>query len=60
MDKDRIAGAAKRMKGTVKQAIGKIAGDRKTQAEGAREKAAGTAQNAVGGVKDSIRETAKK
>jgi uncharacterized protein YjbJ (UPF0337 family) len=41
MDKDRIAGSAKQAKGSVKEAIGKVTGDTKTQAEGAAEKAAG-------------------
>jgi len=38
MDKDRIAGSAKQAKGSVKEAIGKVTGDTKTQAEGAAEK----------------------
>lgn len=60
MDKDRIAGAAKQLKGSVKRAIGKITGDRKMQAEGTAEKAAGKARNTVGGVKDSVRDAVKK
>ena len=32
MDKDRIAGTAKQVKGSVKEAIGKITGDAKLQA----------------------------
>jgi uncharacterized protein YjbJ (UPF0337 family) len=59
MDKDRIAGSAKRTKGSVKEAIGKITGDSKTQAEGATEKTAGRAQNTVGGVKDTVRDATK-
>ena len=34
MDKDRIEGAAKQAKGAVKEAVGKVAGDAKLQAEG--------------------------
>jgi len=34
MDKDRIAGAAKQVKGSVKEAIGKVTGDAKTQDRG--------------------------
>lgn len=37
MDKDRIAGAAHQVKGAVKEALGKVTGDAKTQAEGAAE-----------------------
>jgi uncharacterized protein YjbJ (UPF0337 family) len=43
MDKDRIAGSAKKTKGSVEEAIGKITGDSKTQADGAAEKTAGQA-----------------
>ena len=35
MDKDRIAGGAKHVKGSVKESIGKVTGDRETEAEGA-------------------------
>ena len=60
MDKDRIAGAARQVKGAVKETVGRVTGDGKTQAEGAAEKAAGKVQNAVGGAKDVIRNAAKK
>ena len=60
MDKDRIAGAAHETKGAVKEAIGKAIGDSKLQSDGATEKTAGQIQNAVGGVKDSVRDMLKK
>ncbi len=56
MDKDRIIGSAKEIKGAVKEAVGKVTGDKKTQAEGVAEKAAGKVQNAVGGVKDAAKD----
>ncbi len=56
MDKDRIEGAAKQAKGAVKDAIGKVTGDTKLQAEGKADKAEGKVQNAVGGAKDKLRE----
>ena len=59
MDKDRIAGAAKQATGSVKEAIGKVTGDTKVQAEGTTEKAAGKVQNTVGGAKDGVRDTLK-
>jgi uncharacterized protein YjbJ (UPF0337 family) len=59
MDKDRIAGAAHQVKGAVKETIGKVTGDAKTQAEGAAEKMAGKVQNVIGGAKDAIRDTVK-
>jgi uncharacterized protein YjbJ (UPF0337 family) len=58
MDKDRIEGSAHQAKGAVKEAVGKVTGDTKTQAEGKVEKAAGKVQNAVGGAKDAIRKEA--
>lgn len=60
MDKDRIDGAAKQVKGSIKEAIGKVTGDSKTQAEGVAEKAAGKVQSSVGGAKDAARDTLKK
>ncbi len=59
MDKDRVAGSAKKAKGSVKEAIGKVTGDSKTQAEGTAEKTAGQTQNAVGGIKDTVRDATK-
>ncbi len=60
MDKDRIEGAAKQVKGTIKEAVGKNTGDSKTEAEGKAEKTAGKIQNAVGGAKDTARDALKK
>jgi uncharacterized protein YjbJ (UPF0337 family) len=56
MDRDRVEGAAHQAKGAVKEVIGKVTGDAKTEAEGAAEKAAGKVQNSVGGIKDAARE----
>ena len=59
VDKDRIAGSAKEIKGSVKQAAGKLVGDAKLESQGAAEKTAGKIQNAVGGLKDTLKETPK-
>ena len=59
MDKDRLAGSAKVVKGTVKQAVGKAVGDAKLQSEGNADKIEGKVQNAVGGFKDTVRDTLK-
>ena len=59
MDKDRVVGSAKKTKGSVKEAIGKVTGDSTTQAEGTAEKTAGQAQNAAGGIKDTVRAATK-
>jgi len=59
MDKDRIDGAADKAKGSMKQAAGKLTGDKKLQAEGQMDKAKGAMKNAVGGAKDAIREAGR-
>ncbi len=59
MDKDRVEGAGHQAKGSVKEAVGKMTGDKKTQGEGAAEKAGGKVQNAVGGAKDAVKDWAK-
>jgi uncharacterized protein YjbJ (UPF0337 family) len=60
MDKNRIAGSVKEIKGQAEVAIGKLVGDAKLQSEGKIDIAAGKAQNAIGGASDAIREVAKK
>jgi uncharacterized protein YjbJ (UPF0337 family) len=55
MDKDRIEGSAKQVKGAVKEVAGKVTGDAKLEAEGKSDKVAGKVQNTVGGVKDTLR-----
>jgi uncharacterized protein YjbJ (UPF0337 family) len=60
MDKDRIEGAAKQVKGTIKEAIGKVTGDVKIEAEGVAEKAAGKLQSGVGEAKDAARDVLKR
>jgi uncharacterized protein YjbJ (UPF0337 family) len=56
MDKDRVEGAAKTAGGKLKEAVGKLVGDRKTIVEGQAEQKVGKVQNAVGGLKDTIRD----
>jgi uncharacterized protein YjbJ (UPF0337 family) len=56
MDKDRIEGSAKQVKGAIKEGAGKLTGDAKLEGEGKADKAEGKIQNAVGGLKDKIRE----
>ena len=60
MDKNRIEGSIKEIKGAAKEAIGKAVGDAKLQSDGKTEKAVGKIQNAVGGVNDAVRDAAKK
>jgi uncharacterized protein YjbJ (UPF0337 family) len=56
MDKDRIAGSAKEAKGAIKETAGKALGDAKLQADGKSDKAEGKVQNAIGGLKDALKE----
>lgn len=55
MDKDRIEGAAKKVKGAIKESAGKLMGDTKLQVEGRADKVAGKVQNAIGCAKDAVR-----
>ena len=60
MDKDRIDGAGKQVKGSVKEAIGKVTGNKTTEAKGAAEKAGGKVQAEAGKAKDTVRDAVKK
>ena len=55
MDKDRINGSADQAKGAVKEAAGKVLGDKKLENEGKTDKVVGKVQSAVGGLKDTVR-----
>ena len=58
MDEDRIKGAATDFGGKVKDAVGGLTGDTKTQAEGKADQATGQLQNTFGSAKDAAREGA--
>jgi uncharacterized protein YjbJ (UPF0337 family) len=55
VDKDRIKGSAEQAKGKVKEWAGKAVGDKKTETEGKADQVRGKVQNAVGGLKDTVR-----
>lgn len=55
MNKDRVEGTARQLKGSIKEAAGKLTGDAKLKSEGKANKVAGKVQNAVGGLKDSLK-----
>jgi uncharacterized protein YjbJ (UPF0337 family) len=55
MDKDRIEGAAEQAKGKVKEVAGKVTGDSKLEGEGKADQVVGKIQNAIGGIKDTLR-----
>lgn len=56
MDLDRIEGAGHEVKGAVKEAAGKVTGDKSTEVKGKVEKNVGTAQRKLGETKDEIRD----
>jgi uncharacterized protein YjbJ (UPF0337 family) len=55
VNRDQVAGLAKQMKGSVKQAAGKATGNRRTEVEGVADKIAGKVQKAYGDVKDKVK-----
>jgi len=59
MDKDRIIGSAKEIKGAVKVAAGTSVGDAKLVSDGQADKVEGKVQNAVGGLKDALKDAVK-
>lgn len=54
MDKDRVIGSGKQVKGSIKKAVGQLVGDAKLQVDGTADIAEGKAQNLVGTIKDSL------
>lgn len=60
VDENRVTGALNQAKGTIKENVGAAIGDKKMEGEGMAEKAGGKVENAVGGAKDAVRDTAKK
>jgi uncharacterized protein YjbJ (UPF0337 family) len=56
---EHIKGAADKAKGAVKEAAGKMTGDKQMQAEGKMDKAKGAAHEAGGDAKDAVRSTQK-
>ena len=55
MDKDRIMGSAEQAKGKVKKVAGKALGDSKMESEGNADQVKGNVQNAIGGIKNTLR-----
>ena len=55
MDKEHVKGAADKAKGAIKDAAGKMTGDKEMQAEGKLDKAKGAAHQAVGDMKDAMK-----
>ena len=56
MDENRVKGAVTDKMGQVKEKAGKVLGDEKLKREGQTDRIKGKVENAVGGVKDTLRE----
>lgn len=59
MDKEHVKGAADKAKGAIKDAAGKVTGDKELQADGKMDKAKGDLHNAAGDVKDAVKHATK-
>jgi uncharacterized protein YjbJ (UPF0337 family) len=55
MDKDRLVGSAKQVKGAVKQSVGRAVGDAKLESEGQADKVDGKIRNAIGRLRDRLK-----
>lgn len=55
VNKDQVKGVAKQAKGAAKVAAGKVTGNRRTEADGHADKAAGKVQKGFGDVKEKIK-----
>jgi len=59
MDREHVKGAVDKAKGAIKDAAGKLTGDKKLEAEGKVDKAKGDLHNVAGDVKDAVRDASK-
>lgn len=59
MDREHVKGAADKAKGAIKDAAGKVTGDKEMQSEGKLDKAKGEAHKVAGNVKDAARDLTK-
>jgi uncharacterized protein YjbJ (UPF0337 family) len=56
MDREHVKGTMDKIKGSVKDTVGKATGDTKLQGEGKADKAEGAVRKGVGDVKDAFKE----
>ncbi|KWT81124.1 MULTISPECIES: CsbD family protein [unclassified Variovorax] len=59
MNKDQVAGRVDKLKGKVKQAVGKMTGSGKLRSEGTVDEAVGTVQSSYGDAKSKAKEAAR-
>jgi uncharacterized protein YjbJ (UPF0337 family) len=55
VNKDQVKGAAKQVKGSVKEAAGRATGNRRIEFKGKAEKVAGKVQKGFGDIKEKIK-----
>ena len=55
VNKDQVKGVAKQVKGSVKETVGRVTGNRRTEAEGTAEKTVGKVQKGFGDVKEKVK-----
>lgn len=60
MNKDQVKGRAEQVKGSVKEATGKVVGNEKLEAEGKIDKVAGKTQATYGDLKEDVKDAIKK
>jgi uncharacterized protein YjbJ (UPF0337 family) len=60
MNGDSAKGNLKQVKGSVKEALGKVTGNEKLEAEGATEKVAGKVQEGIGKTRQAAKDAANK
>jgi uncharacterized protein YjbJ (UPF0337 family) len=60
VDKDRPAGAVKKVGGKVKEVLGKVTGDKSIEDKGKRDQVEGSLQEGWGKTKDAVRDLGKK
>lgn len=59
MEREHVRGTAEKAKGAVKDAAGKMTGDKELEAEGKVDKAKGAAHKAAGDVKEAARKASE-
>jgi len=55
MNRDRIIGSAKQVKGNIEQVTGRIIGDAKLTEDGKIDESEGKLQNSIGSLKDALK-----
>ena len=59
MNKERIKGAAQRLKGKIETTIGKLTGNTRLKADGQVDKVVGSARSSLGKAQEAVKEAAK-